>query len=120
MSVAGLTAFSQLAIVQDGADALVSYNGNSLRFLNTSAGAIDVSDFLNLANALPDDPDPQMLVTGGIKDGDEAPATLPDIAAEDEAGLTMELGMSREDMIAEFTADRLQTPTFEWSAWLAA
>jgi Ca2+-binding RTX toxin-like protein len=81
MSVAGLTAFSQLTITQSGADALVTFGANSLRFSNTSAASIDVSDFLNLANALP-----AMLSADRVEEA--RPATPPDIGGQSDGGET--------------------------------
>lgn len=79
MSVSGLTAFSQLTITQSGADALVTFGANSLRFSNTSATSIDVSDFLNLANALP-------AMLSGDRVEEVGPATLPDIGVQGDGG----------------------------------
>jgi Ca2+-binding RTX toxin-like protein len=45
ISAAGLTEFSQLSIVQDGSDILVSYDGSEIRIANISIAEIDASDF---------------------------------------------------------------------------
>jgi Ca2+-binding RTX toxin-like protein len=45
MRASGLTQFSQLTVVQSGADTLVSFNGQSVRLQNVTAGTITAASF---------------------------------------------------------------------------
>jgi len=45
MRVSGLTQFSQLTVVQSGADTLVSFSGQSVRLQNVTAGTITAASF---------------------------------------------------------------------------
>jgi len=82
--VDGLTQFSQLTVVQSGADTLVSFSGQQVRLLNISAATIQASSFQFLASAEPPGTEvalaeglPDMFDFSGLAEGPSPPREQP-------------------------------------------